>query len=102
MSVRTARCRDGACGPTSATRSPTASLWTDRALWVAAIGSSVALRVAEGGRVLASVAPSQPVSACTLGGRDRRTLLLCAAPGFDPINLASPQGRIQVIDVEVP
>ena len=53
------------------------------AVWVAdALGARV-LRVREGGEVLEEVPTGGPgVFACMLGGEDRRTLYLCAAPSF--------------------
>lgn len=60
------------------------ALDADGALWVADAKGSGALRVAEGGRVLDAVPTGElSVFAVTLGGPDRRTLFLCAAPPLD-------------------
>ncbi len=54
------------------------------AVWVADAKGSGILRVAEGGTVLEAIAtPGLAVFAATLGGADRRTLFLCAAPALE-------------------
>jgi sugar lactone lactonase YvrE len=51
------------------------------ALWIADAGGSGAVRVKEGGEILARVAvEDMSVYAVALGGDDGRTLFLCAAP----------------------
>ncbi len=54
------------------------------AVWVADAKGSGIVRVGEGGTVLEAIAtPGLAVFAATLGGADRRTLYLCAAPALD-------------------
>jgi sugar lactone lactonase YvrE len=62
------------------------SLDADGLLWVADPAGARWIRVAEGGAIVQElVAPAGlRAYACMLGGRDGRTLLLCAAPGLRP------------------
>jgi sugar lactone lactonase YvrE len=51
------------------------------AVWIGDAGGSAALRIAAGGKVLDRIAtPGLTVFGLALGGPDRRTLYLCAAP----------------------
>jgi sugar lactone lactonase YvrE len=52
------------------------------AIWVADPAGNRAIRVREGGEIVQVVEVGTGVYACALGGADRRTLFLCAAPGF--------------------
>ncbi|MBS4215164.1 SMP-30/gluconolactonase/LRE family protein [Neobacillus rhizophilus] len=73
------------------------------AIWVADSGSNRAVRVAEGGEVLARVETSQRCFAVALGGRDGRTLYCCTAPSSVASDLLhARQGKIEQIQVEVP
>jgi sugar lactone lactonase YvrE len=55
----------------------------DDTIWVADAHNRRALRVAEGGRILAEVSTGElNVYACALGGPELDTLYLCAAPSF--------------------
>ncbi|MHB8463657.1 MAG: SMP-30/gluconolactonase/LRE family protein [Acidimicrobiales bacterium] len=72
------------------------------AIWMADAVGSGCVRVAEGGEILEVVTPSQAVFACALGGPDRRTLYLITAPSFGDARAGSGQGRIEVVDVDVP
>lgn len=81
---------DGCCGD------------AEDALWVASAGSPVVRRIAADGRVVATVEASQPAFACMLGGDDRRTLLVCTAPGSDDAGRAAGEGRIEAFAVDVP
>ena len=73
------------------------------AIWMADAFGSGCFRLAEGGEVLDSLTASQPVFACTLGGRDRTTLYLITAPGFGEETCAGKGlGRIEVAEVAVP
>jgi sugar lactone lactonase YvrE len=55
----------------------------DGTIWVADAHNHRALRVAEGGRILAEVSTGElNVYACALGGPGLDTLFLCAAPSF--------------------
>lgn len=74
------------------------------ALWVADAKGSGILRVAEGGTVLDAIHTGElAVFAATLGGPDRRTLYLCAAP---PLGVEDPSehrhGVLLSCRVEVP
>jgi sugar lactone lactonase YvrE len=73
------------------------------AVWFADALGSDCVRVAEGGRVLDTVTPSQTPFACMLGGDDRRTLFMCTAASSSP-HLAAVErtGRIEVTEVAVP
>ncbi|MBS3756354.1 MAG: SMP-30/gluconolactonase/LRE family protein [Desulfobacterales bacterium] len=74
------------------------------AVWLAdAIGNRV-LRVAEGGKVLDEISTGdQGVYACTLGGKDRRTLYLCVAPDFAEHNRkAAREASVLAVQVDVP
>lgn len=56
------------------------ALGHDGAVWVASIGAGACLRVEEGGAVTDSVTvPDRIPFACGVGGRDGRTLVVCAA-----------------------
>jgi sugar lactone lactonase YvrE len=73
------------------------------AIWVAAPSPGKVLRVNPGGNVTHSVKVSTKPYACMLGGHDRRTLFVCTA---DSLNLdqirAEPNGKIEMVEVEVP
>lgn len=76
-------------------------------IWVAVIyyqygGTGGYIRVEEGGRVLEQIdVDGYSPYACTLGGPDRKTLILCESATFgQPRNPGD--GRIRVIDVDVP
>jgi hypothetical protein len=60
--------------------------------------------VLEGGKVTDSYPFDDLVPvACVLGGRDRRTLLVCAACGWKrDVVIQRPTGRIEAIEVDVP
>jgi sugar lactone lactonase YvrE len=74
------------------------------AIWAACPFTGRCLRVAEGGEVLDEVKGTHPGAfACMLGGVDRRTLFVCTAPNHEPaVTLAAHEGRIEVVDVDVP
>jgi len=74
------------------------------ALWVGDAGGHGAFRVSEGGQVLDEVrTPGVTAYAVALGGRDRRTLYMCAAP---PIDVYDPtverRGVVLACRVNVP
>jgi len=55
----------------------------DNTVWVTDAGHHRAVRVAEGGEIVAEVSSGElQVFACALGGAEGRTLFLCAAPSF--------------------
>ena len=55
----------------------------DNTVWVTDADHHRAVRVAEGGEIVAEVSSGElQVFACALGGADGRTLFLCAAPSF--------------------
>ena len=71
-------------------------------VWVANAISGECVLVAQGGRIVASVATSQPCFACMLGGEDRRTLYMMTAPSsLSEVVSRSRQGRIECAEVEV-
>lgn len=73
-------------------------------VWVGCPWTGEALRVAEGGAVLESIAvPGRWVMACALGGDDGRTLLLCMAV-IGPRGYAAGEsvGYVETRRVEVP
>ncbi len=78
------------------------ALDADGAIWMADAGGAGCFRLAEGGEVLDHVEASQPVFACALGGPERRTPHLITAPGFGRHRTKASDGRIAVVDVEVP
>jgi sugar lactone lactonase YvrE len=73
------------------------------AVWAANALSPVAVRVAEGGRVLGSVEFSQTCFACMLGGDDGRQLFgLTAVSSIRHEATAKRAGRVEVVTVGVP
>jgi sugar lactone lactonase YvrE len=73
------------------------------AIWVASPISSEVLRVLEGGTVTHRVPIEKQAFACMLGGPQRRHLFVCTASSGDPsVCRERRDGRIEVIEVEVP
>ena len=73
------------------------------AVWAANALSPVAVRVAEGGRVLEQVEFSQTCFACMLGGEDGRQLYgLTAISSIHDDALAAKAGKVEVATVGVP
>jgi sugar lactone lactonase YvrE len=73
------------------------------AIWVASPISAEVLRVREGGEVTDRVAVEKQAFACMLGGPERRHLFICTASSGDPkIARDLRDGRIEVVEVEVP
>jgi sugar lactone lactonase YvrE len=74
------------------------------AVWFAAPATPQCIRVSAGGEVLQRVDVGEGHTyACALGGHDRRTLFVCAAPTHVPAeNVRLHEGRIEVVTVEVP
>ncbi|WP_232663503.1 SMP-30/gluconolactonase/LRE family protein [Pseudonocardia sp. TRM90224] len=73
------------------------------AVWVADALGNRALRVREGGEILAEVDAGTGVYACVLGGDDGRTLYLCAAPGFaEHERRDTREARLLAVTVDVP
>jgi len=72
------------------------------AVWVANARAPQAVRVAEGGEALDTVAFSQNCFACMLGGPDGDELWAVTAPGSMQAGVAaSPRGRIESVRVAV-
>ena len=72
------------------------------AIWVAAPHPGEVLRVQQGGNITHRLTVSTKPYACMLGGLDRRTLFVCTAGCSDPDEVrANPDGKIEIIDVEV-
>jgi len=76
----------------------------DGAVWVADPMGARVFRVLEGGEVTDTVDFRDEVPvACVLGGRDRRTLLMCVAADWKRDALVGTRtGRIAATDVDVP
>ncbi len=73
------------------------------ALWVADALGGRAIRVREGGEIVAEVRPGGGVFACMLGGSDGKTLFLCEAPDFyEHARKAAREARLVAVDVDVP
>ncbi len=73
------------------------------AIWVASPISAEVLRITEGGTVTHRVPVSTQAFACMLGGPQRRHLFICTATSGDPrIARQRRDGRIEVIEVEIP
>jgi sugar lactone lactonase YvrE len=73
------------------------------AIWVASPLSNEVVRVLEGGEVTDRIALDRGAFACMLGGKDRRTLLVCTSQSSDPVESAQQRsGRIEAIPVRVP
>ena len=73
------------------------------AIWVASPVSHEVLRVREGGEVTHRVRVEKQAFACMLGGAARRTLFICtASDGHPEKSRAARDGRIEVVDVDVP
>ena len=75
------------------------------AVWFAEVPGKRCVRVAEGGRVLDSIALDRGGFACVLGGPDRRTLFIVTAEwqGMTGPELVAPgSGQVLAADVDVP
>ncbi len=73
------------------------------AIWVAAPYPAEVMRVQEGGNITHRLNVTTKPYACMLGGAERRTLFVCTAGSSNPDEvLANPNGKIEIIDVEVP
>jgi len=73
------------------------------AIWVAAPHPGEVIRVQEGGNVTDRINVTTKPYACMLGGTERRTLFVCTAGSSNPDEvLAHPNGKIEIIDVDVP
>lgn len=73
------------------------------AIWVAAPNPGEVMRIQAGGNVTHRMNVSTKPYACMLGGHDRRTLFVCTAGSSNPDEVrANPNGKIEIIDVEVP
>jgi len=73
------------------------------AIWVASPLSAEVLRVREGGAVTDRIRVEKQAFACMLGGPRRRHLFICTATSGDPaVALEKRDGRIEVVEVDVP
>ncbi len=73
------------------------------AIWVADPRGNRVVRVLEGGRIARTIAlPGRNAYACMLGGPDKKTLFICTAPGSGPTRTGQTDGKIEVIEVDVP
>lgn len=73
------------------------------AIWVAAPLPGEVLRVQEGGNITHRLTVSTKPYACMLGGFDCRLLFVCTAGSLNSNeNRAKPDGKIEIIEVEVP
>ena len=73
------------------------------AIWVASPVSHACFRIREGGEITHKVEVESQAFACMLGGPERRHLFLCTAGSGEPdICVEARDGRIEVVEVEVP
>jgi sugar lactone lactonase YvrE len=72
------------------------------AVWYADVPNRRCVRVAEGGRVLATVDADRGCFACMLGGPDGRTLHVVASEWRGPTAIAETAGTGQVLTVPAP
>jgi sugar lactone lactonase YvrE len=77
------------------------TLDAEGAIWFADAGSSVVVRIREGGAVLDRIDAGQRTFACALGGDDGRTLFVLCADGAGDA-AATPTGTIRTHRVDVP
>jgi len=75
---------------------------TDGAAWYADVPNRRCVRVAEGGRVLATVDTGLGCFSCALGGPDRRTLFITAADWQDGAIMTSRERTGRVLTVGAP
>ncbi|WP_461006583.1 SMP-30/gluconolactonase/LRE family protein [Streptomyces capparidis] len=73
----------------------------ENAVWYADVPNKRCVRVAEGGRVLRTVALDRGGFACALGGPDGRTLYMVAAEWRDDLPELVPAGSGRVLATEV-
>jgi len=72
------------------------------AIWVADPRSNRVVRVKQGGAIADTIPlPDRQAFACMLGGADRRTLLICTAPGSGPDRAGKTDGKIEFERVAV-
>ena len=71
------------------------------AIWVANPFGREVLHVREGGQVIDRVALSSAITACMLGGTDRRTLFI-TIPGRPGPDGSLMGGRVEMVEVDVP
>ena len=76
----------------------------DGCVWIASPREpSGCYRVSESGEVLDFVSSlNMSAFACMLGGNDRKTLFICEATGSKPDTISEGNGRIRMVDVNVP
>jgi sugar lactone lactonase YvrE len=75
----------------------------DGQIWLANALTNQCLRVSEGGEITGVAETTQTAFACALGGANRATLFVMAAPTSDRFKIAnSTQGTIEVVNVRVP
>jgi sugar lactone lactonase YvrE len=74
------------------------------ALWYADVPNHRCVRVREGGEVLQTVTLDRGCFSCTLGGPDRRTLLIVATEWRGPAEMfqGTPTVQVVAVDVDVP
>ena len=77
------------------------TLDAEGAIWFADAGSSVVVRIREGGEVVDRIDAGQRTFACALGGDDGRTLFVLCADGAGE-GAAAPTGTIRTHRVDVP
>lgn len=79
------------------------ALDSEGAVWIANTLNQQALRIAEGGEILETVnTPAEGVFAVALGGKEGKTLFMCAAPDWDEASRkAETKGRMLSTQVAV-
>ncbi len=72
-------------------------------IWAADARGGQVVRVAPGGDMLTEINPGIGTFACMLGGEERTTLFICAAPSFDAKERADTRDSVLLaVEVEVP
>jgi sugar lactone lactonase YvrE len=74
----------------------------ENAVWYADVPNKRCVRVREGGEVLQTINLDRGCFACTLGGTDRRTLLLVATEWRGPAGMSDGRRTGQLLSVKAP
>ena len=75
----------------------------EHAIWMASPSTNEVLRIKEGGIILDKIGVQTNAYACTLGGKDRKTLFVCTSGGSDMQScIEKKEGRIESFQVDIP
>lgn len=75
----------------------------EHAIWMASPSTNEVLRIKEGGIILDKIGVQTNAYACTLGGKDRKTLFVCTSGGSDMQScIEKKEGRIESFRVDIP